>query len=243
MTTPDDHTVIVDTSKAPPAKASPASAARQMQILEQGFGTPLFSVSAGRAPDRSRAALPAQFWRRPGPCAAAELALCRGHVLLSFTGSKTTYARMARALGGPDARIEGTWTAPTDPGQPPLARTAARRSGGRGAGTGRATALFIFKEINRAGRSSMRCCSADGRGQPDRGPPRMAFPRTCALPTAPRSEARDLWLPAAACDRFLMAIAVDATDDPQLRVPCPVDHARICTRDLKQMSQDLRDAS
>ena len=153
-------------------------------------------------------------------------ALCRGHVLLAGdvgTGKTTLLRAMARALGGPYARVEGTVDLlPTDlvyaahiaeDGRP-------RIEPGPVLEQGEDLAVFFFNEINRA-RPQVHALLL--RLMAERS--LTAFRRDWHFPHlqvfADRNQIeRDetFELPAAARDRFLMEIPVDAPDDATARI-------------------------
>lgn len=147
-------------------------------------------------------------------------ALCRGHVLLAGdvgTGKTTLLRAMARALGGPYARVEGTVDLlPTDliyaahiaeDGRP-------RIEPGPVLEQGEDLAVFFFNEINRA-RPQVHALLL--RLMAERS--LTAFRREWHFPHlqvfADRNQIeRDetFELPAAARDRFMMEISVEAPD-------------------------------
>lgn len=145
-------------------------------------------------------------------------ALCRGHVLLAGdvgTGKTTVLRAMARALGGPYARVEGTVDLlPTDliysahiaeDGRP-------RIEPGPVLEQGEDLAVFFFNEINRARPQvhalllrlmAERSLSAFRRD--------YHFPHLQVFADRNQIERDETFeLPAAARDRFLIEIAVDA---------------------------------
>ncbi len=153
-------------------------------------------------------------------------ALCRGHVLLAGdvgTGKTTLLRAMARALGGPYARVEGTVDLlPTDliyaahiaeDGRP-------RIEPGPVLEQGEDLAVFFFNEINRARPQvhalllrlmAERSLSAFRR--------EFHFPHLQVFADRNQIERDETFeLPAAARDRFLMEIAVDAPAAPEDRV-------------------------
>lgn len=158
-------------------------------------------------------------------------ALCRGHVLLAGdvgTGKTTLLRAMARALGGPYSRVEGTVDLlPTDliyaahiaeDGRP-------RIEPGPVLEQGEDLAVFFFNEINRARPQvhalllrlmAERSLSAFRR--------EYHFPHLQVFADRNQIERDETFeLPAAARDRFLMEIAVDAPASPQDRVALAFD--------------------
>jgi len=150
--------------------------------------------------------------------------LARGHVLLEgdVGVGKTTLLRcVARALGGPYERVEGTidlmpadlmyHASISEDGRPRLDPGPVVRHGD-------ALAIFFFNEINRA-RPQVHALLL--RLMAERSV--TAFNRECPLPhllvfaDRNRLEREETFeLPAAARDRFFMEIAVEAPDDAEI---------------------------
>ncbi len=152
--------------------------------------------------------------------------LCRGHVLLAGdvgTGKTTLLRAMARVLGGPYARVEGTVDLlPTDliysahiaeDGRP-------RIEPGPVLEQGEDLAVFFFNEINRARPQvhalllrlmAERSLSAFRR--------EYHFPHVQVFADRNQIERDETFeLPAAARDRFLMEIAIEAPTAPEDRI-------------------------
>lgn len=153
-------------------------------------------------------------------------ALCRGHVLLAGdvgTGKTTLLRAMARALGGPYARVEGTVDLlPTDlvyaahideDGRP-------RIEPGPVLEQGEDLAVFFFNEINRARpqvHALLLRLMAEGSLTAFRR--EWHFPHLQVFADRNQIERDETFeLPAAARDRFLMEIAVEAPTDPDARM-------------------------
>lgn len=153
-------------------------------------------------------------------------ALCRGHVLLAGdvgTGKTTLLRAMAHALGGPYARVEGTVDLlPTDlvyaahiaeDGRP-------RIEPGPVLEQGEDLSVFFFNEINRARPQvhalllrlmAERSLTAFRR--------QWHFPHLQVFADRNQIERDETFeLPAAARDRFLMEIAVEAPEDAAHRM-------------------------
>lgn len=158
-------------------------------------------------------------------------ALCRGHVLLAGdvgTGKTTLLRAMARALGGPYARVEGTVDLlPTDlvyaahiaeDGRP-------RIEPGPVLEQGEDLAVFFFNEINRA-RPQVHALLLRLMAEASLTAFRREwhFPHLQVFADRNQIERDETFeLPAAARDRFLMEIAVDAPEDAEARMALAFD--------------------
>ncbi|ODN71805.1 AAA family ATPase [Methylobrevis pamukkalensis] len=150
---------------------------------------------------------------------------CRGHVLLEGdvgVGKTTLLRAVARAIGGPYERIEGTIDLmPTDvvyaayigaDGRPRVDPGPILRHGAD-------LAVFFFNEINRA---RPQVHSLLLRAMAERSltafQAEHAFPHLQVFADRNKVEREETFeLPAAARDRFFMEIAIDAPADPELR--------------------------
>jgi MoxR-like ATPase len=196
----------------------------------------------GEGPDETSPAVPLDRWRAQALDFEAEVAravvgqpevvrlvtialFARGHVLLEGdvgVGKTTILRAVARALGGPFERIEGTVDLmPTDmlyaafiddSGKPRVDPGPALRHG-------EDLAVFFFNEINRARPQvhslllrlmAERSVSAFGRD--------WSFPHLVVFADRNRVEKEETFeLPAAARDRFIMEIAVETPRDGATR--------------------------
>jgi len=160
----------------------------------------------------------------PRPVRLAVIALfARGHVLLEGdvgVGKTTLLSALARGIGGAYQRIEGTidlmpsdlvyYTEIGDDGRP-------RVLPGPLLARGESLSVFFFNEINRARPQVhallLRLMAERSIGAFNR---EHRFPHLTVFADRNRVEREETFeLPAAARDRFLMEIAIEAPDDPE----------------------------